>query len=235
MKSIKFLEVENGEDVAAVHHDCDSDRWIFFCHGYGSGKDGSYVQRCERAVENGFNAVRFDFRGNGESDGDFIDQTLSSRIQDLKRVISEFDPERFCLFGMSFGGKVVLHSLEDLSPQSVVLKSPVLLDNEMKEFREIVEKEGSYTHFGDKTIDRSFFEDYDRYSFDQTVKNIEAPLTIFHGLEDETVSPESTLEAAKKIETDLRIEIIEGESHSMSDKAEHKLQEKMLDQISRNV
>jgi|APHM01.1.fsa_nt_gi Predicted hydrolases or acyltransferases (alpha/beta hydrolase superfamily) len=233
MKSINFLGVEDGEDVAAVHHDCDSDRWIFFCHGYGSGKDGSYVQRCEEAVENGFNAVRFDFRGNGESDGDFIDQSLSSRIKDLKRVVSEFDPERFSLFGMSFGGKVVIHSLEDLSPESIVLKSPVLLDGEMSEFREIVEEEGSYTHFGDKTIDESFFTDYDRYSFQEIAGSIEAPVAVFHGLEDGTVEPESTLEAAKHFDTDTTIEMISGESHSMTEKAEERVRERMFSWLNR--
>jgi len=89
----KSIELNNGEEVAAVHHKADSDKWVFFCHGFGSDKEGSYEHRCERIVEEGWNAVRFDFRGNGESDGDFIDQNLSKKIEDLKSVINFFEPQ----------------------------------------------------------------------------------------------------------------------------------------------
>jgi len=36
-----FIEVENGQKVATVHHKADSDKWVFFCHGFGSNKEGS--------------------------------------------------------------------------------------------------------------------------------------------------------------------------------------------------
>jgi len=47
-------------------------------------------KRAERIVEEGWNAVRFDFRGNGESDGEFIENGLSSKIMDLETVIEHF-------------------------------------------------------------------------------------------------------------------------------------------------
>ena len=52
----------DGERIAAAHHAADGDRWLFFCHGFRSDKAGSYEERCERAVEAGYDAVRFDFR-----------------------------------------------------------------------------------------------------------------------------------------------------------------------------
>jgi pimeloyl-ACP methyl ester carboxylesterase len=223
-----LIEVEDGEEVSAVHHPADSDRWVFFCHGYGSGKDGSYIERCERAAEEGFKGVRFDFRGNGESDGDFIDQDLSSRIRDLKAVIEFFEPGEIFLYGMSFGGKVVLHALEELEVEGVVFKSPVLFDDEMEKFRSVVEEKGSYTHFEDKTIDERFFQDFDTYSFSEAVSEIDVPVAIFHGGDDSTVHFERSADAVKEIDSEVMLRKFEGETHFMSDEAGEKLLDEMF-------
>lgn len=234
MTSKHSVEVEDGEEVSAVHHSADSDKWIFFCHGYGSDKEGSYEERAKRAVEEGYNAVRFDFRGNGESDGDFIDQSLSSRIADLEACINFFEPEKIYLFGMSFGGKVVLHTTEDLEVEALVLKSPVTYNSIMDKFREVVEEKGTYTHFGDKTIDERFFEDFDTYSFEEVTSGLDLPVAVFHGGADTTVHFENSAEAVKAFETEALLYKLEGEGHSMSDGGEKKLKDMMfawLDQI----
>lgn len=234
MTSKHSVEVEDGEEVSAVHHSADSDKWIFFCHGYGSDKEGSYEERAKRAVEEGYNAVRFDFRGNGESDGDFIDQSLSSRIADLEACINFFEPEKIYLFGMSFGGKVVLHATEDLEVEALVLKSPVTYKSIMDKFREVVEEKGTYTHFGDKTIDERFFEDFDTYSFEEVTSGLDLPVAVFHGGADTTVHFENSAEAVKAFETEALLYKLEGEGHSMSDGGEKKLKDMMfawLDQI----
>ncbi len=229
-----FVEVEDGEEVAAVHHEADSDEWIFFCHGYGSDKEGSYEERAKRAVEEGYNAVRLDFRGNGESDGKFIDQNLSSRIDDLKACIDFFEPEKIFLFGMSFGGKVVSHATEDLDVEALILKSPVTYSSIMDKFREVVEEKGSYTHFADKTIDEQFFEDFDTYSFDDVSEGLACPVAIFHGGADTTVHFENSSKAIEEFGTEALLYKLESEEHSMSDKGEEKLRDMMfvwLDQV----
>jgi pimeloyl-ACP methyl ester carboxylesterase len=223
------IEVENGEEVSAVHHPADSERWIFFCHGYGSDKEGSYQKRAERAAEEGFNAVRFDFRGNGESDGEFIDQSLSSRIKDLKSVIEFFDPGRIVLFGMSLGGKVVLHSSRDLDVEALIGKSPATYNSIMDKFREVVEEKGEYTHFGDKTIDHRFFDDLDNYSFSKAAESIDFPVAIFHGGADTTVHFENSADAVKEIDSEVMLRKFEGEKHSMSDEAVEKLLDEMFE------
>lgn len=228
------IEVQDSESISAVHHEADSDNWIFFCHGYGSNKEGSYKERAEQATEEGFNAVRFDFRGNGESDGEFIDQSLSSRINDLKACINFFEPRNIYLFGMSFGGKVVSHATQDLEIEALVLKSPVTYNSIMDKFREVVEEKGNYTHFGDKTIDERFFEDFDTYSFDDVAKGLDAPVAIFHGSKDSTVHFENSSKATKAFETDVMFYKLKGEKHSMSNKGEKKMRDMMfawLDQI----
>ena len=229
------LEVEDSEEISVAHHPADSDTWIFFCHGYGSDKEGSYEKRGERVSEEEFNAVRLTFRGNGKSDGEFIEQDLSSRIKDLKTAIEYFQPERIILFGMSFGGKVVLHAAEDLEVESIIFKSPVLLNSEMDKFREVVEEKGIYTHFEDKTIDERFFEDFDTHSFDEAVEELDMSVVIFQGGDDSTVKFERTAEAVKDMDTEVMLRKFEGETHFTSDKAEEKLLDEMMWWLKRRL
>lgn len=223
----EFIEVENGEKVSVVHHKADSEKWVFFCHGFGSDKEGSYEHRCERMVDEGWNAVRFDFRGNGESDGEFIDQTLSKKNEDLKAVIDHFNPEKYCIFGSSFGGKVALHSTEGLNPEAIIGRAPVTYNDIMEKYRAVVENKGEFTHHEGATINQKFFDDFDKYSFSKVSSKIDIPIAIFHGREDTTVHPEKSLKAAEELEKSLMIELIEGENHSFSEEAE----DYMLNQI----
>jgi len=227
------LEVEEDEEVSTVHHKADTEEWIFFCHGFGGNKDRSSEGRCKQASEAGFNAVRFDFRGNGESDGKFIEQTLSSRIKDLKSVIEHFSPSKYALFGSSFGGKTVIHSLEDLDPEAVFLKAPVLFNDTMKEYEEIVKEKGSFTHHGEKTIDMKFVRDFQEYSFHDAKENINCPLHIFHGGSDTTVEFEKTAEASKKLENNLEIVKFENEKHSFSENAEQKMMGNIVNKLDK--
>ena len=222
-----FIEAEEGEKVATVHHKAESDKWIFFCHGFGSNKEGSYESRAEKMVEEGWNAVRFDFRGNGESDGKFIEQGLSSKIADLEALIQYFEPENFVLFGSSFGGKVAFHAALDLDPEAVVGRAPVTYNTIMDKYRSVIENKGEYTHHPGATIDERFLKDYDTYSFDTVVQELEIPVAIFQGGDDTTVHPEHSFKAAEALQTDVMIQKFEDENHSFSESAEKQMMNKL--------
>lgn len=224
-----FIEVADNERVATVHHEADSEKFIFFCHGFGSDKEGSYVGRCQKAVEKGWNAVRFDFRGNNESDGDFIDQTLSSKIKDLKAVVEHFQPVKYIFFGSSFGGKVIFHASEDLEPAALIGRAPVTYNEIMDKYRSVVENKGEFTHHPGATIDMRFVKDLDTYSFKDVTGSLEFPVVIFHGAEDTTVHPEHSFRASQKLDTDVMLQKFQGENHSFSEEAESRMQEQMFD------
>lgn len=234
MTDKQFIEVENGEDVAAVHHETGSDKWVFFCHGFGSNKEGSYENRAEEMVEEGWNAVRFDFRGNGESDGDFIDQSLSSKIADLQALVEHFGSKKYVLFGSSFGGKVVFHAGLDLDPEAVIGRAPVTYRTIMDKYRAVVEKKGEFTHHPGATIDKRFYEDFQQYSFDNVEDNLDVPVAIFHGADDTTVHPEHSFKAAESLDTDVMIQKLEGEKHSFSESAESYMTNQMISWLHNN-
>jgi len=226
------IKVEEGE-VAAVHHKADSDKWVFFCHGFGSDKEGTYENRCEKMVKEGWNAVRFDFRGNGESSGEFIDQTLSSKIKDLKAVVEHFEPRKYCFFGSSFGGKVALHASKELEPEMIIGRAPVTYNDIMEKYRAVVENKGEFTHHEGATIDQKFFKDLDNYNFEQ-ISGIEAPVAIFNGREDTTVHPEKSIKASRELNTDTLLQLLREENHSFSESAEEYMLSQMVSWLHNN-
>lgn len=229
---IKFKD----NSISAVHHKADTDKWIFLCHGFGGNKDRGNKRRANFMNNKGWNAVRFDFRGNGDSSGDFIDQDLSSRIRDLKAVVEHFDPECYFIFGTSFGGKVALHSSLELNNVSgLFLKCPVAYNKSMSSIRTAVENKGVFEFIDGKPIDESFFKDLSQHKFSDIAQKIDVPIAIIHGRDDTTVHLEHSLDASKEIPTNTSIYCLEGEKHSFSDEAGENLRLTMFNWLESQI
>lgn len=228
------VSVASDERIAAVHHEAASTEWIVFCHGLISDKTGSYEGRCRRAAAEGFNAVRFDFRGCGESDGTFVDQTLSSRIEDLAAVVEYFDPASYTVFGSSFGGKVAFHTATtDDRVDAVVTRAPVTYNRTFDELRTEVAAAGEFQYDTGHRVDDRFFDDLDQYEFTAVEAALDRPVTIVHGGTDESVAPEHSYRAAERLDTDVLLLKFADEGHRFSRAAEAGLRDAMFDWLAR--
>jgi len=108
---------------------------IIGCHGLGADKESPKQIALAKAV----NALkmayfRFDHRGCGESEGDFVKvTTLNGRCRDLRAsaemIQSRYNiADRVGLFGSSMGGTVCLATAGDLNADAIVtLAAPVRL------------------------------------------------------------------------------------------------------------
>ncbi|OLZ40474.1 alpha/beta hydrolase [Natrinema saccharevitans] len=216
-------------EVAAVHHEADSDDWIVFCHGLRSDKSGSYEGRCRRAVREGYNAVRFDCRGCGESDGAFVDATLEARLADLRGVIEYFDPDSYVLFGSSFGGKVAFHAAAtDDRARAVATRAPVTTTDTFDDSRDTIDRDGAVQFETGERIDRRFLEALDRHPFDDVIGSLAVPVAIFHGGADDVVDPADSFAAAQRLETDVLLERFAGEGHRFSQAGERRLRDRLF-------
>jgi len=218
-----FIEVENGEEVAGVHHEASSDKWMFLCHGFGGNKDRGNKGRAEAYNEMGWNTVRLDFRGNGESDGEFIDQNLSTRIEDLEAVMEYFSPEKCVLFGTSFGAKVVFHAAIKNNVDGVAVKMPVTYNKTMSKFEAVIEEKGRFEYIDGKPIDERFMEDLKTYSFSDVENQLDVPVFISHGAADQTVHIENSIEALKNLDVDAQFQKLKGVKHSYSEEGKRKM------------
>lgn len=209
----------DSDEVVAVHHEAEeSDRWLFFSHGFVSDKEGSYVERCERAAAEGYNAVRFDHRGCGESDLSFSEQNLSTRVADLHAVIEQFDPPSCVLFGSSFGGKVVLHvAVEEPRVEAVATRAPVTYTEPFEGYRP-----------GNGGMGEEFFDDLDGYDFEEVEAGLDVPVAVFHGREDATVKLRHSLDAVANLDIDTVLHAYADEGHSFSRGAEARMRDTLF-------
>jgi len=90
---------------------------VLICHGlagHKSGKHRVYVDLAYRLARRGIASFRFDYRGCGDSEGDFSEITPDCHYSD-SGVCLDFlkqhpliDPSRIGVFGRSFGGPIAV-------------------------------------------------------------------------------------------------------------------------------
>lgn len=109
-----------GQKVFAVIHrpiSVESAPAILICHGFAGNKVGKfriYVALAQYLAERGIASLRLDFRGSGDSEGQFSEMTVDSEVSDAiqgLRFLSTFpgiDPKRIGILGNSFGGAVAV-------------------------------------------------------------------------------------------------------------------------------
>ena len=108
---------------------------VIFYHGRGSSRK-RYLEISRRLAEAGIMALAFDFRGCGESDGKFPDQTQRMGIDDARAGLEfllkqNVDKDRIGVMGTSFGGFVAAIIVPEFEfIKSIVLRVPAVYPNE---------------------------------------------------------------------------------------------------------
>lgn len=108
MKKI-FFDSTDGLKLCAIHENNESDICVVLCHGIRGNKEevGNFTKLVDRLNNMKIDSFRFDFRGHGESEGEFINVTITKEVEDLESAlnyINRFNYEKIILLGASFGG-----------------------------------------------------------------------------------------------------------------------------------
>uniref|UniRef100_A0A803NT27 Serine aminopeptidase S33 domain-containing protein n=2 Tax=Cannabis sativa TaxID=3483 RepID=A0A803NT27_CANSA len=101
-----------GEKLVGLLHETGSLEIVIICHGFRCTKEGRIQVNLAAALENeGISAFRFDFSGNGESEGTFEFAYYGREADDLHSVIEHFSAANRVIAGIvghSKGGDAVL-------------------------------------------------------------------------------------------------------------------------------
>lgn len=138
--------LNNGQKIFGVMHrplNTEKSPFVLMCHGLGGQKVGRgrlYVHLAEKLVARGIGALRIDFRGSGDSEGQFSSMTIDSEVSDAL-VALEFlknnscvDSKSIALFGRSFGGVVAVLAGQKFGEiKSMALWAPVFGSDQWKE------------------------------------------------------------------------------------------------------
>ena len=113
--TLQHLARPNGHAVAVRHRPASSAApTILFLPGYASDMMGSKALALDALAEReGRGVLRFDYRGTGESEGDFADFTLEDWLDDALAAVDVADGP-LIVVGSSMGGWLMLHVAERL-------------------------------------------------------------------------------------------------------------------------
>ncbi|KAL7258191.1 hypothetical protein ACSBR1_004330 [Camellia fascicularis] len=219
-----------GEKLVGILHETGSVEIVILCHGFRSTKEQDVMVNVAVALEKeGITAFRFDFAGNGESEGSFQYGNYWREAEDLRAVIQHFNGASrvtSAILGHSKGGNVVLlyaskyhdiHTVVNVSGRYNLEKG--IEERLGKDFIERTKKEG-YLDVENKkgevlfrVTEESLMDRLNTKMHDACVqidKNCRV-LTV-HGSADEIIPVEDALEFAKII-PNHKLHIIEEANH----------------------
>lgn len=137
MKTLQVsFENRNGHTLRGMVNLPDTDQrvpCVLLLHGFTGnlyGYKGLNTRIARTLAQNGIGCVRFDFYGNGESDGEFEDYTFTGLYEDTEDMFAwlrkqDFaDPDQLYLSGQSMGGYVAASCAPKLNPKGLLLLCP---------------------------------------------------------------------------------------------------------------
>ncbi len=205
---------------------------IIILHGFGGNKMGPHFMfvRLSRALEElGFASIRFDFAGSGESDGEFINMTLSGELEDAinilnySKALSFVDTGKIGLLGFSMGGAVasMLAGIRGQDIRSLCLWSPagniaeIVTDDFIGSgYEDFVEN--GYHEFEGLPIGKAFVDDIRKIDIYDIASRYQRNILLLHGSADEVVSLKASKEYLEYYNERAELIIIEEADHMFS-------------------
>jgi alpha-beta hydrolase superfamily lysophospholipase len=240
LEKFMFGEIRNthGERLDYTFHEGekDSTQLAVLGHGVTGNKDRPFiVALAEGLAEAGIPALRISFSGNGDSDGQFTDSTISKELDDLTAVLDALDGYTICYVGHSMGGAVGVRCASGDSRIKLLVSLAGMVHT--KTFAE--------TEFGDVTPDEGFMWDepdcplsqayMDDLTEIETVVNdapqISVPWLLVHGTDDDVVPIQDSYDIFDKTNAPKELIELEGANHVFSDEFTPMMVEKVVNWI----
>uniref|UniRef100_A0A803MRP8 Serine aminopeptidase S33 domain-containing protein n=1 Tax=Chenopodium quinoa TaxID=63459 RepID=A0A803MRP8_CHEQI len=195
---------DQSEKLVGLLHDTGSKDVVVVCHGFKSSKEQeTMVNICGALEKEGISAYRFDFSGNGESDGAFAYGNYMKEAEDLRAVVKNFNGANrivSAILGHSKGGNVVL-----------------LYASKYHDVRTVVNLSGRYDLKKGiaERMGEDFMERIEKKGYIDVECKKNRVLTV-HGSADKTTPVEDAYEFSKII-PNHKLHIIEGANHPFSE------------------
>jgi len=187
---------------------------------------------CKDLGEAGFFAFRFDFSGNGQSQGAFPESTWSKQILEMEAAVSLMKKKGakwIGLLGHSLGAAIALLTATRVNGISAVCRIAGRLNSDdamhflSAEQKRVLARTGRVDFVSrgrELALPRAYFDDSANYDLTEAVQSLELPVLVVHGDEDEII-PVSEAHQTKLANPDnVELVIVPKGNHMLSG-AEH--------------
>ena len=208
---------------------------VMLCGGFRSDMSGTKAAALDAWAESaGRSFVRFDYRGHGESSGDFTEGTVGLWRDDALLVLDQASAGRMVLVGSSMGAWIALlvalarpdrvHGLVLVAP-AVDFTEALIWDRLPGDAREALVRDGVWlraSEYSDEPdrITRRLIEEGRHHLLLGGPIPFRGPVRILHGLEDGIVPWSHGLRTAEALASqDVTVTLVKGGDHRLSDAA----------------
>ncbi len=217
-------------DIPIGNKNEHKNKFIIFCHCFTCSKETITTFRLSRLLaENGYNVLRFDFTGLGNSEGDFSATTFSTTQDDLRSAITflkdNYQQPAF-LMGHSLGGTTAISLAQDYAfvKGVVTVASPSEPEHVLHHFGHTLtlleqnipasfEVAGQYFD-----IEPGFVEDVRNADMELSLSQLEKPVLIFNIKNDALVDESNAKEIQQWVKGDVTLVDVKDSNHLLSNK-----------------
>ncbi len=197
----RFMKLESGETIHALQFRVKDPKGIVFYYHGNAGSLASWGQWASVFQELGWDVLMYDYRGYGKSTGWIHNETqLHVEAEEIyNKIITEYRGKRVILYGRSLGTGIASKLATLHQPESLVLCTPYF------NFDDVVKHNYSF-------VPVSILLKY-KFRTNEYLKQINCPIYLLHGTEDELVPYESSVKL-KDIGNNIELTTIKGAMHS---------------------
>jgi dipeptidyl aminopeptidase/acylaminoacyl peptidase len=198
----------NGQKIFGVLHlpkAVSNPPCILICHGLGGHKTGRYriyVDLAEALIKRGIASFRFDFRGSGDSEGEFSEVTLTGEVEDALKAFdylkteTRIDRDRIGVFGRSMGGAVaVMSSASTQQAKSMALWAPMYNGDDWRHMWDMIQsgqaseqESQEMRRINGQVASMDFYAEMFKMKVDESLLKLSnIPLLLMHGVNDEVI------------------------------------------------
>jgi pimeloyl-ACP methyl ester carboxylesterase len=225
---IQVAFLSGGEQIVGMLHlrDRTPAPGLVMCHGFTGHKAEThrlFVKAARDFSRHGLAVLRFDFRGSGDSAGEFHEMTVSREIEDAGAAIDhlisrpEVIADRVGILGLSLGGCVAAcQAGRDPRVRALVLWAATahpdrIADRTAPDFagKDVLDMNG----WG---LGRGFVEDVMLVRPLEQVARYTGPSLVVHGSNDETVPASDASDYRVALGGGCRVHIVKGADHVFS-------------------
>lgn len=251
MESQIEFENDQGERLVGSIHEPETsdDRGVILGHCFTCSRHTRILKGiAHQLAEVGISALRFDFSGNGASEGTFERSTYSRQISEIKtaaRWLADRGISRLGLAGHSMGAAIaVLAGAEIDSVRAVCalagrtsgLGAINFLTAAQKEELEGTGRVTFQSRGRSLALTDEFFSDAGRYDIEATIRDYPKPLMIVHGDADAVISVDEAHAAKRANPAGVELAVIAEADHMFSNEAhQDQVSERVVDWIQRLI
>ena len=233
-KQIKF-ENHLGEMLAGTLHSAKDAPMgaIVAGHCFTCSRHTGILRRvCDQLSQAGFDVLRFDFSGNGQSQGGFEQSTWSKQILEMEaaiNVMKDQGADWVGLTGHSLGAAIALLTARKVDSIAAVCRlagrtsasRPISFLTPAQQERLVVDGQVEFTSRGrNLKITQAFFDDAESYDLVAATRSLTIPMLVVHGDQDEVIPVSEAYLAQETNPKRVTLHIVDGGDHMFSKPAQ---------------